>query len=53
MSGRPHSEGEEFNLHNLEHLRGDVLFVDLRSTDLGSIPCDGGCFAKGFGKSFS
>lgn len=40
MSGRPHSEGEEFNLQNLEQwclispLRGDVLFVDLQSTDL-------------------
>ena len=39
MSRRPHSEGEEFNLHNLEQwcmispLRGDVLFVDLQSTD--------------------
>ncbi|CAK9043432.1 Uncharacterized protein SCF082_LOCUS24827, partial [Durusdinium trenchii] len=39
MSGRPHSEGEEFNLHDLEQwclispLKGDVLFVDLRSSD--------------------
>ena len=41
MNRRPHSEGEEFSLHNLEQwcvispLRGDVLFVDLRSTDYG------------------
>ena len=39
MTGRPHEEGEEFNLNNLEQwcvispLKGDVLFVDLASTD--------------------
>lgn len=38
MSGRPHSEGEEFSLYNLEQwcvispLKGDVLFVNLQST---------------------
>lgn len=39
MTGRPHQEGEEFNLKDLEQwclispLKGDILFIDLASTD--------------------